>query len=156
MTVPGEDLPAAVPGPTAVPEPVAATPSPAVAEPARPTSDCALAQILYDAGAPVLKPAHAAILDRTSRWLRDHPRSRVVVRGHADASGDSDANLRLSRQRADGVTGWLRRRGVAAKRTDVQALGEYMPIVGVATEDGRNRRVELLLRGAATCPATPR
>lgn len=68
----------------------------------------------------------------------------LVIRGFADALGDEQSNLDLSRQRAQTVADFLVRHGVDEGVIEVVAMGE------VATEPGeirnpRNRRVDLIV-----------
>ena len=71
---------------------------------------------------------------------------QVLLVGFTDNAGADDANLTLSRQRADSVRAYLAERGVSAV-TPV-AFGEALPVDTNDTADGReqNRRVEVWLR----------
>lgn len=77
----------------------------------------------------------------------------VVLRGHTDSTGDDEANLRVSRQRAEMVRDWLVEHGVAEERITVIAIGEQRPIApnakldGTPDEAGRaaNRRVDVAI-----------
>lgn len=75
----------------------------------------------------------------------------IVLRGHTDSSGDDEANLRVSRKRAEMVRDWLVEHGVDEERIAVIAIGEQRPIApnakldGTPDEAGRaaNRRVDV-------------
>lgn len=75
----------------------------------------------------------------------------IVLRGHTDSTGFDEANLRVSRRRADMVRDWLVERGVAEDRITVIAIGEQRPVApnakldGTPDEAGRaaNRRVDV-------------
>ncbi len=75
----------------------------------------------------------------------------IVLRGHSDAGGSDDANIRASQARAEAVRGWLVEQGVARDRISVIAFGEQNPIQpnalpdGAPNEAGRaaNRRVDI-------------
>lgn len=75
----------------------------------------------------------------------------IVLRGHTDSTGDDEANLRVSRKRAEMVRDWLVEHGVAEERITVIAIGEQRPIApnakldGTPDEAGRaaNRRVDV-------------
>lgn len=73
----------------------------------------------------------------------------VSVAGYTDTVGSPEANLRLSRQRADAVTAELARLGVNPAIIAENALGESK--LAVATGDNKaepkNRRVEITLAG---------
>jgi OOP family OmpA-OmpF porin len=72
------------------------------------------------------------------------------VDGHTDASGTEEANLAISRLRADAVRRALVAGGVAAERITVVGSGEASPIADNDTREGRarNRRVEVVVRFA--------
>ena len=75
----------------------------------------------------------------------------VVLRGHSDAGGSDEANMRASRERAEAVRDWLVENGVAEDRIELIAFGEQNPIEpnakpdGTPNEAGRalNRRVDV-------------
>ena len=94
-----------------------------------------------------------ALADREA--IMDSPQMEaggdIVLRGHTDSLGDDEANLRVSRRRAELVRDWLVERGVDPQRIGVVALGEQRPIApnahldGSPDEAGRaaNRRVNV-------------
>ncbi|MEW6677630.1 MAG: OmpA family protein [Pseudomonadota bacterium] len=72
----------------------------------------------------------------------------VEIQGHTDSSGPEEANLRLSRQRAEAVRDFLHQQGgLSLHRLAVAAYGESRPVADNATRDGRiqNRRVVLVV-----------
>jgi outer membrane protein OmpA-like peptidoglycan-associated protein len=73
--------------------------------------------------------------------------TRIDVTGHADRSGNSRYNDRLSRRRANAVKRGLISNGVPEKDIIIYARGEREPLV--PTRDGvrepQNRRVEIVL-----------
>lgn len=84
-------------------------------------------------------------LDRVVAALRDRAEQRVVIEGHTDNVGNRDANLRLSRARADAVRAYFIAKGIAASRLTSVGLGPDQPIAPNDTEEGRakNRRIQL-------------
>ena len=74
------------------------------------------------------------------------PEMKIEVGGHTDNVGSADANLKLSRERAQAVMAALAERGVAAGRLTAKGYGQTVPVADNRTEDGRakNRRVELV------------
>jgi OOP family OmpA-OmpF porin len=68
-----------------------------------------------------------------------------VIEGHTDNVGNRDANLRLSRARADAVRAYFIAKGIAASRLTSVGLGPDQPIAPNDTEEGRakNRRIQL-------------
>jgi len=79
----------------------------------------------------------------------------VVVIGHTDSSGEDDANLALSKERAHAVAAWLAAHAPKQRPHFVEeAYGRTRPVApnhnadGSDNPDGRasNRRIEILLR----------
>lgn len=132
---------------------VAASPARAAptlpAAPPPPTITTAGAEVLeglaFDSGAATLsgdQPALRALAD----WLRANPARRITLVGHTDASGALEANIAVSRQRAEAVRDWLVADGIDAGRIDAQGVGYLAPRDTNATDEGRarNRRVEVI------------
>ncbi len=86
-----------------------------------------------------------------ARFLLDHPEQVALLRGHTDSTGASDANLALAAARAESVREMLMALGVPADRLPMEGVGDAEPIAdnGSVTGRQRNRRVDILLRGAA-------
>ena len=86
-----------------------------------------------------------ACLDDVALRLRQDPRSRVVITGHADT--DEQTPDRIAQARAEAARAYLvGERGIEASRITVRNAGTRNP-VGTsrsATERVRNRRVEVL------------
>ena len=86
---------------------------------------------------------------------------RITLRGHSDAGGSDEANLRASQERAEAVRDWMTENGIAEERITVIAFGEQNPAApnalpdGSPNEEGRaeNRRVEIEV--ATSEPAPP-
>jgi OmpA-OmpF porin, OOP family len=105
--------------------------------------------ILFDTGKASLKPESKAQLDEMAKLLQSDPTLKVFVVGHTDNVGTYDANLALSRQRAETVAQAL----VSGAKIDMkrlQAVGaaNIAPVANNAQEAGRarNRRVELVVQ----------
>ena len=68
---------------------------------------------------------------------------KVVIVGHADASGSEQYNQVLSERRAATVRTYLTSRfGIAADRLEAQGEGETDPLAGTDPYAAKNRRVE--------------
>lgn len=75
----------------------------------------------------------------------------IELRGHSDAGGNDEVNLRASQARAEAVRDWLVDKGVAEDRFEVIAFGEQNPVEPNARPDGSpneagraaNRRVDI-------------
>ena len=79
----------------------------------------------------------AALLDGPLRQLR------LRIEGHANATGPSALNRRLTLQRAGTVRAILQDHGVPGHRLAVEGLGFEQPLPGRHPQDPVNRRVEL-------------
>lgn len=85
-----------------------------------------------------------------------------AVVGHTDSVGSQDYNRALSLRRARSVKRELLVAAVEAGRLVEVGLGEDYPVAGRATDDARNRRVEIVnlgtgatIAGAAASPSSP-
>jgi outer membrane protein OmpA-like peptidoglycan-associated protein len=78
--------------------------------------------------------------------LRQFPDVPVEIAGHADSVGSAEANMDLSRRRAQAVVDFLVERGQDPDRFVVTAYGDTRPIASNSTEEGRarNRRIEFI------------
>jgi outer membrane protein OmpA-like peptidoglycan-associated protein len=101
--------------------------------------------IFFELRSDRILPQSERVLQAMADALTASPEiRRLGVHGHTDDLGEDDFNLDLSRRRAQAVSDWLTRHGVAAARLDVQGFGEARPLVASQTEQARavNRRVE--------------
>ncbi len=70
-----------------------------------------------------------------------------TVEGHADPRGEPDANLALSKERADSVKAYLvARHGIEATRLNVEARGDREPVNRNMPAAPENRRVTFVTR----------
>lgn len=70
---------------------------------------------------------------------------RFLIEGHTDSLGTIDANMDLSRRRAEAVAAFLSQQGVQRSRIEVRGFGPSVPLPGQPSSDTRNRRVEARL-----------
>lgn len=105
--------------------------------------------ILFDVNKADLKPGSAPALAEVAKLLKASPALSIYVVGHTDGVGGLEANLDLSRRRADAVVKELvEKHAVAAKRLSPQGVGPLVPLATNGAEPGRarNRRVDLVKR----------
>jgi outer membrane protein OmpA-like peptidoglycan-associated protein len=103
--------------------------------------------IQFDTNSDRLKPESAAPIQAIARALAADPGLKLLIEGHTDSVGNADANLTLSRRRADAVKSVLVSQfGVDAARLTTSGLGAGKPLDTNDTPGGRaqNRRVEFV------------
>ena len=87
-------------------------------------------------------------LDRVVTFLSDMrtPAGSVMLFGFADAIGAAEANLKLSRERAQTVADEFRKRGLAPAA--IAGYGAALPVASNESAEGqeRNRRVEIWVK----------
>jgi OmpA-OmpF porin, OOP family len=108
-----------------------------------------LENIYFDFGAATLTPESDPALEEMAKLLQGNSQLQVFIVGHTDAVGSYEANLDLSRRRAEAVVEALVNRfGVASRQVVPAGVGPLAPLVSNSTEEGRtlNRRVELVAR----------
>ena len=99
----------------------------------------------FETGSTQLTPESGATVNDLAQVLKAYPNAQVQLTGHTDNTGTPEANLTLSRDRANAVMGMLVNQGVAADRITTAGYGQERPVASNDTEDGRarNRRTEL-------------
>ena len=108
----------------------------------------ALDDLVFEPGASSLSGGAYGSLSQLAAWLSEDPRRQVVVVGHTDASGGLEANLRLSRLRAESVRqALIRAPGILPEQVAAEGVGPLSPRATNLTEEGRrqNRRVEVMV-----------
>jgi outer membrane protein OmpA-like peptidoglycan-associated protein len=92
----------------------------------------------------ILDPSKPA-LDELAQVLTNKPLWKLEISGHTDDVGDDNANLVLSKKRAEALKNYLVSKGISADRMATLYFGETKPIAENNTPEGRkkNRRVEI-------------
>ncbi len=96
----------------------------------------------------VLNEAQLKTTDSLIRSIKaDIAISKFYIRGHADNTGDSSYNVKLSEKRCLSLKKYLLKEGVKANRIFVEKFGAASPMESNATESGRahNRRITLTI-----------
>lgn len=101
--------------------------------------------VRFATGSAKLEPKSQASLDRVARSLKLNPHVVIGIAGHADSTGTSAVNKRLSMARANAVRDYLIGKGVSPARLEVRGHGSRQPVANNNTWAGRaeNRRVDL-------------
>jgi OOP family OmpA-OmpF porin len=132
------------------PLPVAAAPKPDVkvyvTEEDKKVVRDAIKNLEFDFGKATLRAHSFPSLERVARLLVDKNFS-LKLAGHTDNVGSADANLKLSKDRAESVKAFLVDKGANPSRIEATGYGKTQPIATNKTAKGRqiNRRVEFTL-----------
>jgi outer membrane protein OmpA-like peptidoglycan-associated protein len=99
----------------------------------------------FETGKAVIRPESYGVLDELVGAMKRLSASRIELAGHTDSDGSVADNLKLSRDRAAAVRGYLIGKGIGAGRIEAVGYGEAKPVAGNETEAGkaRNRRTEV-------------
>lgn len=111
-------------------------------------------KILFSSGSAVVGRDGIAALAKVAEALRDVQGKVIRVEGHTDdvptTGGPWPSNWELSTARALAVVRVLQDKGVDPTRLAAAGYGEYQPVAGNDTPEGksRNRRIEIVLAAA--------
>jgi outer membrane protein OmpA-like peptidoglycan-associated protein len=109
-------------------------------------------EVLFDFGKAQIRPRSEGTLEKVAAVIQQFPDGEVTIVGHTDSVGTPEANLALSRARAQAVRDWfVGKGGLEAPRIAVEGYGETLPIAPNQSPDGvddpvgrqKNRRVEI-------------
>ena len=103
--------------------------------------------VYFSSNSDRLSRAARRTLEKIARDYRKRKNFRIVLGGHADAHGEPDYNMKLSRRRTAMAAPFLHSRGVAEKAIESRYFGESQPQAGTAGKaaSARNRRVTIWL-----------
>lgn len=105
-------------------------------------------EIQFKLGSADLSPASEKTLNEIAKILSMAPDRCVFVEGHTDSTGNSERNLRLSRERADSVVQYIvNKSGIARARLITAGKGSTEPVRGLSPENAKNRRVSFKVAG---------
>ena len=99
----------------------------------------------FEMGSANLKPSSAEQLKNIAEIMKAFPKVKMKIGGYTDNVGSAEANLKLSKARAENTMKELVKLGVDAKRLEAEGYGEKHSVADNATEEGRakNRRIDL-------------
>jgi outer membrane protein OmpA-like peptidoglycan-associated protein len=104
--------------------------------------------IEFEKGSSKLKPESHSLLDQVALTMKANPQiEKIQVEGHTDDTGPREVNMRLSKERAKAVRGYLVDKGVSPQRLSSEGYGPDRPLVDGTNDDARarNRRVEFVV-----------
>ena len=107
-----------------------------------------LSNITFEKNSTALTNEAQQTLDTVANALINNPTVAIRVNGHTDSSGNSEHNLKLSKQRAQSVLNYLVSAGINASRIEASGYGDQFPIAPNDTKAGRikNRRIEIKIK----------
>lgn len=95
----------------------------------------------------MLLPITLGPITQVAKVIETDTKTAVLILGHADSSGATAANQKLSLERAASVSAIFRLSGLQRDRLMLKGMGSVMPRAANDSAEGRalNRRVEMLL-----------
>jgi SH3 domain-containing YSC84-like protein 1 len=105
-----------------------------------------LGAVHFETGRSDITSDSEAALSDFAKILNDNPPWHIRVEGYTDSRGNSEANRKLSEDRAQAVVNWLTEHGIDRSRLSAKGYGQSRPVGSNATDSGRqkNRRVEVV------------
>ncbi|HWZ59103.1 MAG TPA: OmpA family protein [Gemmatimonadaceae bacterium] len=102
-------------------------------------------RLLFEPNAATLAPSSNEQLHNVAKILVAYPTARATIGGYTDNTGDADANVKLSQDRASNVVSQLVVLGVAPNRLTAKGYGAAHPVADNNTDIGRsqNRRISI-------------
>lgn len=103
--------------------------------------------ILFATNSSSIKPESNDIISQIAEVLKQESSLKLKIIGHTDSDGKKDANLTLSKQRAESVkTELVKKYGISATRLETDGKGDTEPVSDNSTANGKsqNRRVEFV------------
>jgi OOP family OmpA-OmpF porin len=104
----------------------------------------------FDVGKSNIKPEYFSQLTKVQNAINTFPNSEVIVEGYTDSFGSDELNLKLSQERSDAVTTYLKANMPALGDNRISSIGygENNPIANNETLDGRskNRRIDIIIK----------
>jgi OmpA-OmpF porin, OOP family len=104
-------------------------------------------QIQFETGSSIIKPESYNELDEILKSSVVAEGLKIGVYGHTDNTGNSDANQKLSEERANSVKSYLISKGLLTSRIEAKGFGQTQPIEENSSAGGKakNRRVQIVL-----------
>lgn len=105
----------------------------------------AVIDIKFDHDKADIKIKYCEDLNNVGNFLKDFPRSKGTIDGHADSDGSKAYNVKLSKRRAENVRSYIINKfGIDGDRISTNGYGETKPVASNKTAAGKakNRRIE--------------
>ena len=114
-----------------------------------PNSILSKRSIYYDYDKFDVKDDYKALVEAHARYLRDNPKTKMLIQGNTDERGSREYNVSLGQRRSDGVKRMMVLLGAREDQIESVSLGEEKPQSEGHNEDAwsRNRRSDMLYNG---------
>ena len=105
--------------------------------------------IFYDLDNYDVKDQYKDLVEAHARYLRDNPKSKILIQGNTDERGSREYNVGLGQRRSDGVKRMLLLLGAREDQIESVSLGEEKPRAEGHDEQAwsQNRRSDILYQG---------
>ena len=106
-----------------------------------------LLKVEFDSGKTAIKKQYHKEIETVAVFMKQHPDATATIVGHTDNIGNRNANLKLSKARAESIKQYLIDKfGIEKFRIKTIGRGPDSPIASNATQEGRqkNRRIVAL------------
>lgn len=105
------------------------------------------AKVFFDYDMATIRADAERILRDKVEILRNSPRVRLQIEGHADERGSNEYNLALGNRRAQAVVDFFTNFGLTADRFSIISYGEERPAAMGSNESSwaQNRRAEFVI-----------
>jgi OmpA-OmpF porin, OOP family len=111
------------------------------------TGKVALYGIFFDTNKTDIKPESENAINEIAKLLQQNTNLKIYIVGHTDNVGTLEANMDLSKRRAESVISYLvSKHSIDANRLKGGGIGPLAPVASNKTDEGKakNRRVELV------------
>jgi len=109
---------------------------------------CVSLGIEYDINKADIRPQYHDEVAKVGDFMKRYPTTTAVIEGYSDEVGNDADNLKLSKQRAEGVVAYLEKNfGIDAARLSAVGYGKAKPVADNATDAGRqkNRHINAVI-----------
>lgn len=105
-------------------------------------------RIRFQSSNASLSPDSVGLLDRLVAIAQRCPGAIIEIGGHTDSDGDGNSNVALSKNRAEGVRGYLTEAGIPSDRLMAIGYGSEQPLAANDTPEGKaqNRRIDFVVK----------
>ena len=105
--------------------------------------------IFYDLDQYDIKVQYKDLVEAHARYLRDNPKTKMLIQGNTDERGSREYNVGLGQRRSEGVKKMLLLLGAKEEQVESVSLGEEKPRAEGHDEQAwaQNRRSDILYQG---------